>query len=300
MNSAQVQCFLRTAELHSFTKAASSLYLSQQTVSRQIAQMEEELGTSLLDRTTPYITLTPAGQHYYAALSTADRQLTLLKEDLSDRRRQLNHRFRIGISQWLNPYGELRGVLTQFQTDHPNTALELLHLENDVLSAQLADGALDIGFFSEGQCPNRRELRCRRAAKGALRLYAPEDVLTDTSAEAVNRCWGLPMLMVPAWDYSFLERRLIGGQEQEEFGLHPPQLLSPPNLHSLEAALRFGRCTTVGDYRFGVFNQIPGLGSIPLPQEEHLLLVWPAGQVHPLLEDFSRTAEEVLRSSAES
>ena len=296
MNRTQVQCFLRTAEEHSFTKAAAALYMSQQSVSRQVALMEEELGTALLDRVAPRPALTPAGQIYYAALSTADRQLNLLQEDLADRRQRLTRRFRIGFSQWLNPWGELRQVLTRFQQAHPGTALELLHLENEDLSERLVSGALDAGFFSDGQAPNRRELKSRRIAKGELRLYAPADVLADGSAGAADCCRDLPMLMVPAWEYSFLERRLIGSQEQAEFGLHPAQLLSLPNLQSLEAALRFGRCTTVGDSRFGVFSSIPGLGSLPLPLEEHLLLVYPAGQQHPLLEDFARTAEEVLRT----
>lgn len=295
MNTTQIQCFLRVADSHSFTKAASALYLTQQSVSRQIALLEEELDVQLLDRTTPYITLTQAGQVYYNAFSTAGRELTLLKEDLSDYIHRQNHCFRVGISLWLNPFGELGDAIAQFQENHPATSLELTELDNEDLSEYLQSGKLDAAFFSGGQCPHSRELRNRVIARGELRLFAPRDAMEDSSPEAIDSCWNLPMLMVPAWEYSFLERRLVGDQEQAEFKLHPSKVLSLPNLHSLEAALHFGRCTTVGDYRFGVFNHIPELGSLPLPLEENLLLVWPGSREHPLLEEFSREMEEELK-----
>ena len=54
--------FLTVAREESFSRAADALYLSQPTLSRQIREMEEELGTQLLVRTNRSVRLTPEGQ----------------------------------------------------------------------------------------------------------------------------------------------------------------------------------------------------------------------------------------------
>ena len=54
--------FLTVAREESFSKAAEALYLSQPTLSRQIREMEEELGVQLLIRTNRNVQLTPEGQ----------------------------------------------------------------------------------------------------------------------------------------------------------------------------------------------------------------------------------------------
>ena len=57
----QLQCFLRVAELQSFSLAAQDLAVSQPALSRTIKHVEAEIGARLFDRTTRTVTLTPAG-----------------------------------------------------------------------------------------------------------------------------------------------------------------------------------------------------------------------------------------------
>ena len=53
--------FLTVVREESITKAADVLHITQPTLSRQIAQMEEELGIKLFDRSARRITLTNEG-----------------------------------------------------------------------------------------------------------------------------------------------------------------------------------------------------------------------------------------------
>lgn len=53
--------FLTVAKEQSFTKAAEQLHITQPTLSRQLAALEEELGTALFNRGGRCITLTAAG-----------------------------------------------------------------------------------------------------------------------------------------------------------------------------------------------------------------------------------------------
>src|ERR1700759_5091049 len=58
----QLTLFVRTVETGSFSKAAREFGLSQPSVSRTVAALEERLGVKLLTRTTRQLSLTDAGE----------------------------------------------------------------------------------------------------------------------------------------------------------------------------------------------------------------------------------------------
>lgn len=61
MDIRQLEAFVYTAKYQSFSLAAQKLYLSQPTVSSHICNLEKELHTQLLQRTTKALSMTPAG-----------------------------------------------------------------------------------------------------------------------------------------------------------------------------------------------------------------------------------------------
>ena len=62
INITRIEYFLMAAKYMNFTKAANLLYISQPSLSKQIAILEEELGQQLFDRSKRNLTLTPAGR----------------------------------------------------------------------------------------------------------------------------------------------------------------------------------------------------------------------------------------------
>lgn len=70
-----LKAFEAAARHLSFTRAGAELFLSQSAVSRQIQQLEAQLGTALFVRRTRALLLTDAGQRYYRDVSQALHQL---------------------------------------------------------------------------------------------------------------------------------------------------------------------------------------------------------------------------------
>lgn len=62
MDFKQLEAFIMVAKLRSFSKAANAIYLSQPTISSNIASLEKELEIQLFDRTSKEVNLTPAGE----------------------------------------------------------------------------------------------------------------------------------------------------------------------------------------------------------------------------------------------
>ncbi len=71
---AAMQSFVRVVESGSFVAAAERLALSTSSLSRQIAELEQHLGTRLLNRTTRRLSLTESGQAFY------ERAVSLLND----------------------------------------------------------------------------------------------------------------------------------------------------------------------------------------------------------------------------
>ena len=94
--------FLAIAREKNITKAAQSLHVTQPTLSRQIAQLEDELGVKLLNRSSHNITLTEEGmilkRRAQEILSLADKT----KRDFLYREENLAGEISIGSGEFLS------------------------------------------------------------------------------------------------------------------------------------------------------------------------------------------------------
>ena len=106
----------------SFTLAAAELNLTQSSISRQVAELERQVGTALFARQTRSLALTAAGQRLYQATQQALKQVDRAVEDIRGPRnseRVTVTTYASFASLWLVPR------LTTFQREHPTIEIRI-------------------------------------------------------------------------------------------------------------------------------------------------------------------------------
>lgn len=140
-----LRVFEAVARLNSFSKAASSLNVSQSAVSHQIKQLETFLGESLFDRQGRTLSLTREGREYLEGISSALFQIDratgqLLGRQDSSLRLAIFSSFAV---RWLVPR------LPDLHRQHPEIELVLeMTVEHPVLSGRVADSFITISTDS--------------------------------------------------------------------------------------------------------------------------------------------------------
>ena len=120
-----METFANVVETSSFTAAADRLQLSKSFVSKQVSQLESELGTRLLYRTTRKLSLTEEGALFYKhcqlIISEADNARAEIIESQSTPRGKI----RITIPQSLIIAGAGQALLS-FQQEYPDIELDVI------------------------------------------------------------------------------------------------------------------------------------------------------------------------------
>jgi LysR family transcriptional regulator, regulator for bpeEF and oprC len=156
-----MQVFVAVAEAGSFSAAANGLGLSQPTVSKQIAALEQHLEARLFQRTTRSLSLTTEGAQFYEAAKQALAAIDEAKARVSavPRARGL---VRVTCPQSLAER-KVAAMVAGFLAAHPGIEVELVIADRALnLVADNLDMALRVGQLGDSPAETRRIGTARR------------------------------------------------------------------------------------------------------------------------------------------
>ena len=142
----QLRYFKAVVEHGSFSRAAESVHVSQPALSLQIRELEDSLGSALLERESRGVILTPLGREVHGqTVRVLDE--TLLLETMGKRFDEGPFRIVAGIVSTLAPY-LLTGLLERLQASPSRVELDVMEAPGQELVASLLAGRLDAAILS--------------------------------------------------------------------------------------------------------------------------------------------------------
>jgi len=174
MDLRHLRYFVAVADALSFTKGAEKLRLAQPSLTRQIRDLEEEIGVRLLDRTKHKVSLTDEGRSF---LADAKRVLHLA-EDIVGSVQRLSRRevSALNIGYLANLFYDLLPVtLASFQRSYPTISINLFDMSCGDQFRAIEDGRIDLGFVGLREAIEERGFDFHPIASHRVVAAVPRD-----------------------------------------------------------------------------------------------------------------------------
>jgi DNA-binding transcriptional LysR family regulator len=179
----QLRAFLAVARTGSFTLAAESLYITQSALSGLIKELEQTLGTRLVDRSTRRVYLTEIGAQLYPQLDATLQDLDEMLHQVVDPTLQQTGVVRIATSQLLAST-LMPDLIANFQAQHPLSQVKLVDTPVESVMARVFAGEVELGIGPERE-PNS-DITSTRLFDGPFMAVFPPD---HPLAGIERLCW---------------------------------------------------------------------------------------------------------------
>ncbi len=140
--------FLAVAREGNITRATEALHVTQPTLSRQLMDLEQEIGVQLLIRGKRQVTLTDAGVLFQQRAKEMVLLLEKTERDLAELEDLVGGIVAVGCVETVAAR-MLAGQLIRFSGEHPMVQFELYSADGDDVREKLDKGDIDIGILLE-------------------------------------------------------------------------------------------------------------------------------------------------------
>ena len=168
--------FLAVAREQSITRAADVLHVTQPTLSRQLAQLEEEMGVRLFERGTRGISLTAEGALLRRRAEEILELVDKAEREVAQRDGDVEGVVSVGCGD-LGAVRVLPELFRAFHARYPGVRFDLYTATADLIRERMERGLTDVGAVGRRHAPGRAA--CAKALRHAR---GPEGTSTDPAA----------------------------------------------------------------------------------------------------------------------
>ena len=151
MELRQLKYFIRVAECLNFSEAAKESCISQSTLSQQIKQLEQELGSELFLRNSRTVSLTEAGMELLPYARTTIKDADACIERIRDLKDILTGTMNIGVTYSFSPI--LTETIFSFIKKYPKVKLNIFYKPMSELMDMLRDRKVDFVLAFKPSAP---------------------------------------------------------------------------------------------------------------------------------------------------
>jgi DNA-binding transcriptional LysR family regulator len=170
-----MRVFVKVTEANSYVNAADSLEISVPRISRVISDLEEHLGTRLLQRTTRKMSLTEAGRLYFDRCRQILGDIEETHSLLSSNTSSTSGRLRV-VAPALFAMRKLGPLLTAYQQAYPNITVDLSLADRAV---DLIEDDFDLGILAARNVTSQTLVSRHLTSTDYYTCASPEYVATN-------------------------------------------------------------------------------------------------------------------------
>ncbi len=191
-----LQYFLTVAQEENITRAAELLHITQPTLSRQLMQLEEEVGVQLFKRLSRKIKLTHEGLLLRRRAEEIIGLVQKTEKELCTSTEIIEGEISIGAGE-LYAVQHLAPLIKSFHEIYPNVTFEIYTGNADQIKERIEDGLTDIGVLLEpvNNIENYDFIRLKGCERWVV-LMPPDDPLTAKDHISPEDLAGKPVLLV--------------------------------------------------------------------------------------------------------
>lgn len=262
-------------ELH-FGRAAARLHIAQPALSRQIQQLEEQIGTPLLRRTQRRVELLPAGQVF---LERSNLVLEEVERAVIDARRTGAGEFgRLSVGFiHSSTYGLLPSIVERFRHLYPAIELELHEMPIADQHVALTRGVIDVGLLRPQPAP--AEVEVQPVMEDPFLVAVPQaHRLARQQTVRLAELAGEPMVMFPNRGSPLFHSRIMAMCERA--GFTPRVVQQATQIHTVAGLVGAGIGLAIipGTARNLQPRGVHFLEILDRPEPVHVALGWLRGK----------------------
>ena len=298
MELRHLRYFIAVAEELHFGRAASRLRIAQPPLSRQIRDLEREVGAALFARIPRGVELTAAGRAFLP-----EARLTLAQADRAQRTAQRAARgeigrLRVGFVEAATYRGLLPDVLGFFRMHLPDVGISLLEMDSIEQAEAFRDGRIDLGILHSPPADADRWLHVEPVYPDPLTAAIPSaHELAARSRLSLANLAAEPFVLFPRYADPALHDAIITSCRSA--GFSPRVVQEAEGWHTLAGLVGAGVGVAFVPQSFTNFER-PGVAyrrvralSVAL----EMSAVWKRGDTSPTRERFVTTLHAVARAA---
>jgi DNA-binding transcriptional LysR family regulator len=290
----QLRYFQAVAEELHFGRAAARLAIAQPALSRQIQQIEQELGMPLLRRTQRRVELLPAGALLLERSRAIQQELARTLADVRRTGAGELGKLALGFIH-SSTYGLLPTVIRRFRQLYPGIELELHEMPITAQHTALVRGTIDLGLLRVQPAPAELEVATVLADPFVLAVPARHP-LAARERVRLKEVAGEPFVMFSQSEAPLLHDRVQSLCEQA--GFQPAVVQRATQLHTIVGLVGGGLGVAVlpATARNLHPRQVRFLAIADKAEPLHIALAWRRGHETPAIRSFRKVTQDVAAS----
>jgi len=211
----QLRYFVEVAEREHISEAAEHLHVAQSAISRQIANLEDELGTPLFERVGRNVKLTPIGktflEHTITALKAIDFAAKQVEEYLDPAKGSIKIGFPTSLASYVLPT-----VISAFKREYPDLQFQLRQGSYRFLIDAVKNRELNLAFLGplppkDESIQSRESIQLAELKNDLFVLFPDGYILHKVAMDACRAAGFLPNVISEGEDLDALKGLVAAG-----------------------------------------------------------------------------------------